>query len=103
MQARQQVRELVAACHDEGIEVILDVVYNHTTEGSLDGGDPFLVLADYESYVNKQKELDAVFRNKKNWAHMAIMNTARVGKFSSDRTIHQYAEEVWKLKQVTIP
>ncbi|MBH53380.1 MAG: glycogen phosphorylase [Opitutaceae bacterium] len=68
----------------------------------LDGGDPFLVLADYESYVNKQKEVDAVFHNKKAWARMAIMNTARVGKFSSDRTIHQYAEEVWNLKQVTI-
>lgn len=69
----------------------------------LDGGDPFLVLADYEAYTAKQLEVDQAFRDKENWARMAIMNTARVGKFSSDRTIQQYATEVWNLKPVKIP
>lgn len=68
----------------------------------LDGGDPFLVLADYETYVAKQEEVDQAFRDQKTWAKMAIMNTARVGKFSSDRTIHQYAREVWNLEPVKI-
>jgi len=68
----------------------------------LDGGDPFLVLADYESYIAKQADVDRAFRDKENWARMAIMNTARVGKFSSDRTIRQYSEEVWNLEPIKI-
>jgi glycogen phosphorylase len=68
----------------------------------LDGGDPFLVMADYASYIAKQEEVDLAFRDKENWAKMAIMNTARVGKFSSDRTIHEYSKEVWNLKPVKI-
>ncbi|MDG2167608.1 MAG: glycogen/starch/alpha-glucan phosphorylase [Opitutales bacterium] len=68
----------------------------------LDGGDPFMVMADYKSYVAKQEEVDAAYRNQENWARMAIMNTARVGKFSSDRTIHQYSKEVWDLKPVKV-
>ena len=69
----------------------------------LDGGDPFLVLADYEAYVRKQKVVEIAFRDKEEWARKAIINTARVGKFSSDRAILQYAEEVWNLKPVPVP
>jgi starch phosphorylase len=61
-----------------------------------------MVMADYKSYVAKQEEVDAAYRNQENWARMAIMNTARVGKFSSDRTIHQYSKEVWDLKPVKV-
>jgi len=63
----------------------------------LDGGDPFLVLADYASYCEAQSRVDAAYRNKKRWAKMAILNTARVGKFSSDRTISEYNSDIWKL------
>ncbi len=68
----------------------------------LDGGDPFKVLADYRSYIDCQEKVDAAFKDEKRWARMAIMNTARVGKFSSDRTISEYAEEIWKLKPVKV-
>ncbi|MEN8661669.1 MAG: glycogen/starch/alpha-glucan phosphorylase [Lentimonas sp.] len=68
----------------------------------LEGGDPYLCLADYADYVRAQEEVDKAFSDKKRWAKMAIMNTARVGKFSSDRTISQYAEQIWKLKPVKI-
>ncbi len=64
--------------------------------------DPFLVLADYQSYVDKQEEVDAAFKDKKRWAKMAILNTARVGKFSSDRTIDQYAKEIWKVDPIQV-
>ena len=47
-------------------------------------------------------QIDAAYRDKARWARMAIMNTARVGKFSSDRTIHEYAREIWKLPQVPV-
>ena len=68
----------------------------------LQGGDPFLVCADYASYIQAQGEVDKAFRDRDRWAKMAILNTARVGKFSSDRTISQYAEEIWNLPPVPL-
>ena len=65
-------------------------------------GDPFLVLADYESYAAAQVKVDAAYRDPQRWRKMAVHNTARVGKFSSDRTISEYAEKVWTLPRVAI-
>jgi starch phosphorylase len=64
--------------------------------------DPFLVLADFQSYSDSHKLVDAAFKDKARWAKMAILNTARMGKFSSDRTIAQYASEIWKLDPVKV-
>ena len=63
----------------------------------LDWGDAFMVCADYQAYCDEQQKADAAFRDKPRWAKMAIMNTARIGKFSSDRTIREYARDIWKL------
>lgn len=64
--------------------------------------DPFLVLADYQSYSDCQERVDEAFRDKARWAKMAILNTARVGKFSSDRTITEYARDIWHLDPVRV-
>lgn len=64
----------------------------------LEGGDPFLVLADYEDYCATQLKVDDLYRDKDEWARKAVLNTARMGMFSSDRTIRQYADEIWDLK-----
>lgn len=66
-------------------------------------GDKYCLLADYDSYVNKQKEVSQNFLDKQNWHRKALINIARSGKFSSDRTIRQYADEIWKVKSVPIP
>lgn len=68
----------------------------------LEGGDPFLCLADYADYVRAQEEVERAFSDQKRWARMAIMNTALVGKFSSDRTISEYAKHIWNLSPVKV-
>jgi starch phosphorylase len=61
-------------------------------------GDHYLLLADYASYVACQKEVEAAYRNQDEWLKKAILNIANMGKFSSDRTIMQYAEHIWGAK-----
>lgn len=68
----------------------------------LESGDPFLVLADYAAYCTAQAALEQAYRDPKRWAHMAIMNTARVGKFSTDRTMREYAKDIWNLNPLPV-
>jgi starch phosphorylase len=68
----------------------------------LDGGDPYLCLADFRAYSDAQARVDEAYRDKTRWAKMAILNTARMDKFSSDRTIHEYAREIWNLPAVPV-
>ncbi len=69
----------------------------------LSGGDPYMVLADFRSYSDCQAKVDAAFRDRDGWARKAILNTARVGKFSSDRSIREYARDIWNLQPLPIP
>lgn len=63
----------------------------------LDHGDPFMVLADFDKYIAAQADVDAAYKDPGRWGTMAIYNTARVGMFSSDRTISEYNRDIWKL------
>ncbi len=69
----------------------------------LGGGDPYLVLADFRSYCDAHARVDEAYRNSAGWARMAVLNTARVGKFSSDRTIREYARDIWHLPPARVP
>jgi len=99
---------------DEELRAVLDwlgssfftpsegAAFAHLHHSLLNGGDPFMVLADFRAYVDAQDRVDRMYRDKDGWARMAILNTARMGKFSSDRTIDQYAEQIWNLPRVPI-
>ncbi|UGA57757.1 glycogen/starch/alpha-glucan phosphorylase [Vibrio sp. VB16] len=71
-----------------------------TFDSLLDGGDPYLCLADFSSYVKAHEDMDAQYRDQEGWARKAILNTALVGKFSSDRSIRDYVNNIWKLEAV---
>jgi starch phosphorylase len=64
--------------------------------------DPYFVLADYQSYSDCQAHVDQSYRDKEGWTRMSILNSARSGKFSSDRTIREYCDEIWKAKAVSV-
>ena len=60
--------------------------------------DPFLLLADYQSYIDSQERVSALWRDPQTWTRQSVLNTARMGKFSSDRSIRDYGDRVWKVQ-----
>ena len=66
------------------------------------GHDPFLVLADYQAYVDCQETVSALWRDPRAWTRQSILNAARMGKFSSDRSIRDYCAQVWNVQPASV-
>ncbi|MBE9167476.1 glycogen/starch/alpha-glucan phosphorylase [Pleurocapsales cyanobacterium LEGE 06147] len=64
--------------------------------------DPYLLLADYQSYIDCQNRVSQAYQDRDNWTRMSILNVARMGKFSSDRSIREYCQNIWQVKPVPI-
>lgn len=64
--------------------------------------DTYFILKDFRSYAEAQKKVEAAYKKTENWAKSAILNVACSGKFTSDRTIQQYVDEIWHLDKVTL-
>ena len=77
-------------------------VFQPLLDRLLHEGDPFLVLADYAAFVECQEQVCRAYLDESRWTRMSILNTANMGKFSSDRTIQQYAEEIWDVHPVRV-
>jgi starch phosphorylase len=69
---------------------------------SLLNGDPYLLFADYRSYVEVQEQVGLAYEDHAQWTQMSILNVARMGKFSSDRSIKEYCDEIWKVHPITV-
>lgn len=63
--------------------------------------DAYMLFADYQSYLDCQERVAALFRNRSQWIRMSILNVARMGKFSSDRSIREYCTHIWGAKALT--
>ncbi|MEW6352818.1 MAG: glycogen/starch/alpha-glucan phosphorylase [Pseudomonadota bacterium] len=76
--------------------------YRPIVHSLLEGGDHYLLLADYASYMACNEHVDQLYRDPEEWTRRAILNVAGMGKFSSDRCIHEYAEKIWNAKPVKV-
>ena len=74
--------------------------YQAIIDNLLNKGDNYLLLADYASYIATQDEVGRIYQNQEEWSRRAILNVARMAKFSSDRTIAEYAKNIWQVKSM---
>ena len=79
-----------------------DIYDSLLNTNSSDRADTYFILADFKSYAEAQERVEKAYRDETGWARMAMMNTACSGKFTSDRTIQQYVDDIWHLDKVTV-
>ena len=79
-----------------------DIYDSLLNTNSSDRADTYFILADFKSYAEAQERVEKAYRDETGWARMAMMNTACSGKFTSDRTIQQYVDEIWHLDKMTV-
>ena len=100
---RRVVNQLVDGTYSQGDKKMYRDLYNSllTAQGG-SKADTYFILKDFRSYADTQKKVEEAYRDKDRWAKMALLNTASCGKFSSDRTIQEYVDDIWHLDKVTV-
>lgn len=100
---RRVVNQLVDGTYSQGDKEMYRDLYNSllTAQGG-SKADTYFILKDFRSYADTQKKVEEAYRDKDRWAKMALLNTASCGKFSSDRTIQEYVDDIWHLDKVTV-
>lgn len=100
-EVRMALTSLIDGTFDQNTDLFREL-YDALLNGCGGRADEYFVLEDYADYARAQWDIDKAYRDQTKWAKMAIVNVAKSGKFSSDRTIRQYAEEIWDLKPLHI-
>ncbi len=99
---RAVLTQLVDGTYSPGnLEEFRDI-YNSLLDTGSGRPDMYFILADFRSYAEAQKRAEEAYKDTARWAKMAMLNVAKCGKFSSDRTIEEYAKEIWKLEKVIV-
>ncbi len=99
---RQVLMQLINGFYSNDTELFRDLYNSLLNTQSSDRADTYFVLKDFRSYAEAHKKVEEAYRDQAGWAKSAILNTACCGKFTSDRTIQQYVDEIWKLDKVVI-
>ena len=100
---RRVVDQLVDGTYSHGDKEMYRDLYNSLLNThSSDRADTYFILKDFRSYAEAQTRVEEAYRDKERWAKMALLNTASCGKFTSDRTIQEYVDDIWKLDKVTV-
>lgn len=95
-----QLRAVLDMIHDGFFSPNESGRYAEFIDSLVDGEDPFLVLADFPAYIECQEQVGRAFQDPSSWARKALINVANMGKFSSDRTILEYAQEIWQVQPI---
>ena len=99
---RQVLTELVNGTFSSDTELFRDLYNSLLNQNGGERADQYFILADFRSYAAAQKKVEEAYKDEKGWARMAMLNTACAGKFTSDRTIEEYVEDIWHLDKVYI-
>ena len=100
---RNVLMQLINGTYSNGdFELFRDIYDSLLNTKSSDRADTYFILADFKAYAEAQKRVEAAYKDEAGWAKKALLNTACSGKFTSDRTIQQYVDEIWNLDKVTI-
>ena len=100
---RNVLMQLINGTYSNGDFNMFREIYDSLLNtNSSDKADTYFILADFKSYAAAQEKVEEAYRDEERWAKMALLNTACAGKFTSDRTIQQYVDEIWHLDKVVI-
>jgi starch phosphorylase len=99
----EEIRRAIQMIERDFFSMTEPGIFDPVMHALLDGGDHYMLLADLREYITTQDRVDAAYGDPDAWDRMAIVNVARAGRFSSDRTIQEYASEIWHLETCAIP
>ena len=99
---RQVLMQLINGTFSNDTELFRDLYDSLLNTKNTDRADRYFILADFRSYADAQKRVEAAYRDEKGWAKKALLNIACSGKFTSDRTIQEYVDDIWHLDKVIV-
>ena len=101
-EVRQVLMQLINGTFSSDTEMFRDIYNSLLDKRNMPRPDQYFILGDFRSYAEAQKRVEAAYKDEKRWAKMALLNTACSGKFTSDRTIQEYVDDIWHLDKVIV-
>ncbi len=99
---RQVLMQLINGTFSSDTEMFRDIYNSLLDRNNMPRPDQYFILGDFRSYAEAQKRVEEAYKDEKRWAKMALLNTACAGKFTSDRTIQEYVDDIWHLDKVIV-